>query len=150
MRPTLDDRDRDEAGRIIYLGDVRRRKTSRRRLSPDRHYLAALAVVALAAWALWALVVLTLPPARLLTYLAFFLPFGLALASTGALVAYAAERRFGTAPSLSGSVRRGILLGAFAVLNGATLAAHLWSPVVLLGGAVVAAAADTVLSRRSF
>lgn len=148
MRPTLDDGDRDEGGRIIYLGDVRRRR-ARGRLAPDRHYLAVLALVALAAWALWLVVLLTLPPARLLTYLAFFLPLGIALSVTGALVSYAADWRFGALPSLRRALRRGLLLAGVVILNGALLAAHLWSPLLLIGSAVVASAADTVMARRA-
>ncbi|HEX6506716.1 MAG TPA: hypothetical protein VF221_03700 [Chloroflexota bacterium] len=148
MRPDpQEQREHDGSGRIIYLGDVRRRRGSRRQ-SPDRHYLAALAVIALAAWAAWAIVLLTLPPSKLLTYLAFFAPLSLAVGATGALAAYlVAFRRTGD-DSLVAAVRRGVLLAAVVVVNLACLAAHHWSVYVGVLSAVAAVFLDVFATRR--
>lgn len=138
----------DDTDRIIYIGDVRRRRQGKRR-APDRHYLAVLAVIAVAAWAAWVTILLTLAPARLLTYLAFFAPLGVALAATAALVIYAAEWRAGRFPSLGASVRRGVLVGLLIVVNLALQASHHWS-VPGAGISVLGAiAVEAVAERRS-
>ncbi len=116
----------DDTDRIIYIGDVRRRRQGKRR-APDQHYLAVLAVIAIAAWGAWGTVLLTLAPARLLTYLAFFAPLGVALAATSSLVVYAAEWRSGRIPSLRATVRRGILVALVIIVNLALEASHHWS-----------------------
>lgn len=117
-----------ESGRIIYLGEVRRRRKAGR--APDRHYLAALVLVAAAGWAAWAIVLLDITPARLLTYVAFLLPLWVALTATGALTAYALEWRLDRVPSLVASTRRGATLATFVVANLGALAARHWSLVV--------------------
>lgn len=115
--------------RIIYMGDVRRRR-GKQRQAPDRQYLGAIALVALSAWSIWVTVLFSLEPSRLLTYIAFFLPLGTALAASGALVAYAVDWRGGKRPSLRASLRRGLLFAFLAVANLSFQAAHRWSPLV--------------------
>lgn len=138
----------DDTDRIIYIGDVRRRRQGKRR-APDGQYLAALAVIAIVAWIVWGTVLLTLAPARLLTYLAFFSPFGIALAATAAIFIYAAEWRAGRFPSLGASIRRGVLVALLVVANLALQASHHWS--VPAGGISVlgAIAAEAVAERRA-
>lgn len=116
--------------RIIYLGDVRRRRAIRKR-APDRQYLAALFLVAAVAWAAWLTVLFTVQPMRLLTYVAFLAPLWVALTSTGSIVAYAAEWRRGMFPGLRVCVRRGALAASVIELNLALRAAHHWSLPVL-------------------
>lgn len=116
----------DDTDRIIYIGDVRRRRQGKRR-APDRHYLAAVAAVGVGAWVIWVTVLLTLAPARLLTYLAFFVPLGVALSATVALAIYAAEARSQRLPDLGASIRRGILVALVVVANLALQASHHWS-----------------------
>lgn len=137
----------DDTDRIIYIGDVRRRRQGKRR-APDRHYLAAVAAVGVAAWAIWAVVLLTLAPARLLTYLAFFVPLGVALAATTALAIYGVEWRSGRISSLRASIRRGILVALLIVVNLALQASHHWS-VPGAGITILAAiAVEAVAERR--
>jgi hypothetical protein len=138
----------DDTDRIIYIGDVRRRRQGKRR-APDRHYLAAVAAVSVAAWAIWVVVLLTLAPSRLLTYLAFFVPLGLALAATSALAIYGAEWRSGRLPSLTDSIRRGILVALLIVANLALQASHHWS-IPGAGISILAAiVAEAVAERRA-
>lgn len=139
--------ERDESGRIIYLGDVRRRRGSRRQ-EPDTHYLAALVLVAVACLAIWAAVLLTLQPARLLTYLAFFVPLGIALAALATIGVYALEWRRGLFPSLSRCVRRGALIAVVIVANLAVRAGHRWTLLIALGSVAVALLVDAVAARR--
>ncbi|GAC1466822.1 MAG: hypothetical protein PVSMB7_12680 [Chloroflexota bacterium] len=151
MRPHLDDgypRDSD-SGRIIYLGDVRRRKAGRGRRLPDRHYAAALVVVTVVSWAIWLTIVLTVPPSKLLTYLAFLSPLSVGLASSGALIAYALEYKTRAIPNIVRSLRRGLLFSAVAIVNVATLAAHHWSVVLLLVSSTLAIAVDLIWTWRS-
>jgi hypothetical protein len=148
MRPDpRQDHERDASGRIIYLGDVRRRRS--RRTAPDRHYLAAVVLLGVVAWAVWLCVFLTLAPARLLTFLAFFVPLGLALAATGTVVAYAIDVRRTQVPSLLRAGRRGSLVAAVLVTNLAVTAAHRWTPFVAIGSIALAVSADIVVARRS-
>ena len=139
--------ERDESGRIIYLGDVRRRRGSRRQ-EPDTHYLAALVLVAVACLAIWAAVLLTLQPARLLTYLAFFVPLGIALAALATIGVYALEWRRGLFPSLGRCARRGSLISAVIVANLAVRAGHRWTVLVALGSVAAALLVDAVAARR--
>jgi hypothetical protein len=127
-----------DSGRIIYLGDVRRRRAAARRQAPDRYYLLGLLLLALAGWALWLTVFLAVPPARLLTYAAFCASLWIALGSTAAIAAYGIEWRLGHFPLLSVCLRRGALVASVVVLNLALLAAHHW---LLPAGLVVAVAA---------
>lgn len=148
MRPDPTERhEHDPSGRIIYLGDVRRRRGSKRQ-SPDHHYLAAVALAAVAGWAVWGTVVFTLPPSKLLTYLAFFVPLAVAITSTATLVAYGLEHQRTHYASLLSAGRRGALFGAILVVNLAFLAAHRWT--VFLGALTVVAAiaTDVVAARR--
>ena len=149
MRPNpRQDHERDAHGRIIYLGDVRRRRTSRR-LAPDRHYLGAVALVALAGWAVWLTVLFTLSPAKLLTYVAFFLPLAVALAATGTLLAYGVDLRTARFPSLQRASRRGVLMAAAIVANLGFVAAHGWTPIAAVVSVALAVGIDLIASRRS-
>lgn len=139
--------ERDDSGRIIYLGDVRRRK-GRRRQSPDQHYLIALAACALAGWGVWLAVILSLAPSRLLTYLAFFLPLSFALAATGTLAAYAVEWRRELLPSLVRAGSRGILFAAVVVTNLTFQAAHRWTPIVTVVALAIAVLIDLGITWR--
>jgi hypothetical protein len=147
VRPTLQDDDPyDDSGRIISLGDVRRRRTSRSR-APDRQYLAATAIIGGFAWLGWLLVLFTVQPTKLLTYIAFFAPLWLAVTSTGALGAYGIDWRRGALPSLRVCARRGALISSAIILNLAFLAAHRWSIFLLPVSAAAAIAIDIALDR---
>lgn len=135
-----------ETGRIIRLGDVRRRRAARTR-APDRHYLASLFLVAAVCWALWLTVLFTVPPVRLLTYIAFLTPLCVALAASGALLAYAIDWQRGLAPSLSTCGRRGVLGALLVVLNLAAQAAHRWTPLLALGSVVGVVVVDLLLAQ---
>lgn len=149
MRPDPTERhEHDSTGRIIYLGDVRRRRGSKRQ-SPDHHYLAALALIALAGWAAWAIVLFNLTPSKLLTYVAFFLPFFIALAASATLVAYLVEQQRYQFAGLRAAGRRGASFAAVVVINLAFLAAHHWSVPVLAVTALAAVGADVLVSRRA-
>lgn len=148
MRPdSRHQRDGDESSRIIYLGDVRRRKT--RRGAPDAHYLAVPALVGLFGWACWLAVLFTVQPNKLLTYCAFFVPLSLALAGTGTLIAYAIEWRRGLLPDLARCFRRAVLVTAAIIWNLSFLAAHRWG--LPLGGVSVVAVilVDLVFAYRA-
>jgi hypothetical protein len=147
VRPTLQDHDPyDDSGRIISLGDVRRRRIGRGR-APDRQYLAATAVIVGFAWAGWLLVVFTVQPTRLFTYVAFFTPLSLALSATGTLAAYAIDWRRLSVPSLRLCARRGLLTSSAIILNLAFMAAHRWSIVLLPVSAAAAILADIAIAR---
>lgn len=129
----------DSTGKIIYLGDVRRRRRGRSRPhAPDRRYLILLGITATVSWAIWLAVLFTLAPARLLTYLAFFIPFSVALAATATLAAYAIDWRRGLFPNLVTCARRGIVLALVITANLAFVAAHRW--ILPVGGITVVAA----------
>ncbi|HEY8684837.1 MAG TPA: hypothetical protein VIO57_04450 [Chloroflexota bacterium] len=148
MRPDPTERhEHDPSGRIIYLGDVRRRRGSKRQ-SPDRHYLAAVALAALAGWAVWGIVLLTLAPSKLLTYLAFFIPLAVAASATATLVAYGLEQRRTHYASLRTAGRRGASIAAVVVLNLAFLAAHRWTVFLAALSVVAAVAVDVIAARR--
>jgi hypothetical protein len=136
-----------ESTRIIYMGDVRRRR-GKQRQAPDRQYLGALGLVALSAWAVWLTVLFSLEPARLLTYIAFFFPLSVALAATGSLAVYGFEWRGGTRPSLRLAGRRGLLFALFVVANLALLAAHRWSPVTGVLTVIVVLGLEAAALRR--
>ncbi len=116
----------DDPGRIIHLGEVRRRRRSAGVL-PDRHYLAGMLTAAVLGWLSWITVVLTVPPSKLLTYLAFFVPLWLALSATGSALAHMMESRALGMADFRHSVRRGALFGVVVVANLVLLAAHRWS-----------------------
>lgn len=148
MRPDPTERhEHDPSGRIIYLGDVRRRRGSKRQ-SPDHHYLAAVALVALVGWAAWAIVLFNLSPSKLLTYLAFFAPLAIALAATATLAAYALEHYRQDYASLRSAGRRGFSFAVVVVVNLAFLAAHRWSVFVAALTVLVALAGDVLAGRR--
>jgi hypothetical protein len=149
MRPNPTQPHDTDSGRIIYLGNVRRRRSARRRQAPDRHYLALTGVIGIAAWAVWATVLLTLPPARLLTYLAFFTPMFVGMAAVGALASYAVDWRRGFYPSLRASLRRGVLAAAVVVANLAFLAAHRWTPLFAAVSVGMVAAVEAAVYWRS-
>jgi hypothetical protein len=132
---------------IIYMGDVRRRR-GKQRQAPDRQYLGTIALVALSAWSIWITVLFSLEPARLLTYIAFFVPLGLALAATASLGAYGLDWRSGRRPSLHSATRRGLLFALLAVANLSFLAAHRWSPVVGVVLILLTLGAETALAHR--
>jgi 4-amino-4-deoxy-L-arabinose transferase-like glycosyltransferase len=149
MRPDPTERhEHDPSGRIIYLGDVRRRRGSKRQ-SPDHHYLAAVALAALVGWTVWGVVVFTLSPSKLLTYLAFFIPLAVAVTSTATLVAYGLEHRRTHFASLTTAGRRGVLVGAVVVINLAFLAAHRWTVLLPAITIVAAIAIDLIAVRRA-
>jgi membrane protease YdiL (CAAX protease family) len=149
MRPDPTERhEHDPSGRIIYLGDVRRRRGSKR-LSPDNHYLAALALMALVGWTTWAIVLFNLSPSKLLTYLAFFAPLAIALTATATLVAYVVEHRRQDYASLRSAGRRGFSFAVAVVVNLAFLAAQHWSVFVAVLSVLVPVAADVLASRRA-
>jgi hypothetical protein len=148
MRPDPQEPRRDGGSEsIIYLGDVRKRRRSRAR-APDRHYLAALAVVGAVSWTAWLLVATNLAPARLLTYIAFFLPLTASIFATATLLSYAAERRLRRFPSLTASARRGALTAALITVNLALQAAHEWNPLIALATVAVVLAANLLVERR--
>ncbi len=148
MRPDPREQpDRDASGRIIYLGDVRRRKLSRRQ-APDSDYLGATALLALAGWAVWAAVVFNVAPSKLLTYLAFFAPLAVALTATGTIVASLLERRRHSFVSWRVAFRRGAGFAAVVILNGAFLAAHRWSVVLIAVSVLAVIVADMVAGRH--
>jgi hypothetical protein len=149
MRPNPSQPHDADSDRIIYLGDVRRRRSVRRRQAPDHHYLIVIGLIGIAAWIVWLAVLVTLPPARLLTYFAFFTPLFVAVACTGAVVAYAVDWRRGLFPSLSICVRRGLLTAGVVVLNLALLAAHHWMLPVLIVSAVGAVLVDVGITIRA-
>lgn len=149
MRPDPTERhENDSSGRIIYLGDVRRRRGSKRQ-SPDTHYLAAFALVAAAGWAAWAIVLFNLSPSRLLSYIAFMAPLAVALAATASLAAYFVEHQRDGYASLRAAARRGALFAIVIVVNLTCLGAHRWSVVVLALSVVVIVGLDVVAARRS-
>jgi hypothetical protein len=151
MRPNPHDgTTEDDAARIIYLGEVRRRRASRQRQQPDHHYLAALGLVAATSWAVWLTVVFSLPPARLLTYLAFFVPLGLAIGATSAIGLHLADTRAGRVPGLRQSIRRGYLIAGVIVANLAFLAAGRWSVLVLGVSTLAALCIEVGTARREF
>jgi hypothetical protein len=139
--------ERDTPARIINLGDVRRRRRGRRS-APDRHYLAVVLLISLAAWGAWAAVVLTLQPAKLLTYLAFFSPLFIAVSGTLTLGHYAVDWQRGLMPDLAVCLRRGLLVGAILIGNLAAQSAHRWNIAIALASVVVAAGIDLALRYR--
>jgi hypothetical protein len=148
MRPDpSQDRDQSASGRIIYLGLVRRRRVARG--APDHHYLAAVALLGIAAWAVWLTILFTLSPARLLTYLAFFVPLGIALASTGTMIAYGVDARSERFASLARAARRGTLVAAVAVANLAFIAGHRWTPIAGILSLGIAAVIEAIGAHRS-
>jgi hypothetical protein len=150
MRPNPEDHSSlRESGRIIYLGDVRKRRAGSRRVSPDGHYLAALLLLAVSAWAVWATVIFSLPPTKLLTYVAFFAPLTVAVAATGTIAAFWSERFVTGFASLRVAGRRGVEMAAIITLNLAAFASHHWT-TLLLGGSLLAAASIELLLRRRF
>src|SRR5947209_7242504 len=141
MRPQPQNRGHgDDLGRIIYLGDVRRRRRTTSARLHDHQYLVAVTLVALVGWALFLTVALTVPPSKLLTYVAFFLPLWIGLSGTAYL--------FFTGMDLGTSVRRGCLLASFTVVNLAALAGHHWSPALFGLSAVGAVLVDLGRSHR--
>ena len=148
MRPDPRQLPPDDSGRIIYLGDVRRRRSARRQ-APDAHYLGVALLAAIAGWGTWLLVIFNLAPSKLLSYLAFFTPLVIAVTATGVLLSYGVEWRRGYLPSLSTCLRRGLLLAGAVVLNLGLRAARDWNPLILAVVVLGAAAAEMVLEYRS-
>ena len=150
MRPDPEQHfDNNDPARIIYIGDVRRRKGKPSRALPDRHYLGALLLVAAVAWAAWMTVFLTMPPSRLLTYIAFLAPLGVALAATASLAAYGLDSLREPFPNLGRSARRGTIFAVVAVANLALRAAHHWSLPALVLMTVAALLVDMVRERAA-
>jgi hypothetical protein len=148
MRPDPTERhEHDPSGRIIYLGDVRRRRGSKRQ-SPDHHYLAVVALAAMAGWAVWGIVLFTLAPNKLLTYLAFFIPLAVAVTSSATLVAYWLEQQRTHYAGLQRAGRRGASCAGVVIVNLAFLAAHRWTPFIAVLSVLAAIAIDVVASRR--
>ncbi len=137
-----------DSGRIIYLGDVRRRKAARKNALPDRHYLASIAVLAGLGWAIWLTVLFTVPPSRLLTYVAFSAPLSLGLGATSTLIAYAVEFRTTRVASVGRSIRRGSFLSVLVIGNLALLGAHRWTVLALVAMLAVILVLDLRCERR--
>lgn len=138
---------RDESGRIIDLGAVRRRRSRRR--SPDGLYLAALGLVALFFWVVWLAVVFNLYPSKLLTYLAFVAPLWGALASTAAIAAYLLEIRRGGFADFGVAVRRGAIVASVVIINIAFQFAHRWTWPVGILSIVIGAGIEAATGRRA-
>jgi hypothetical protein len=102
--------------------------------------LAALVLLGTLALLVWLAVVLAVPPHRLLTYLAFFVPFWIFVAAFTAagLYWFSAGRWVGGPSALRNSVRRGAIAASVVVANLALTAAHKWQ---LLAFLIVLAAA---------
>lgn len=147
MRQGTQGRAERDSAQIIYMGDVRRRRSGTRQ-APDRHYLGAIALVAISAWSVWVTVLFSLAPARLMTYAAFFAPLLVAVAATSALAAYALESKGQNRPSLRVYVRRGSLFALLVVTNLAFAAGHRWSPVVGFASILLVLATEASLLRR--
>jgi len=150
MRPTVDhQKSDDDSGRIIYLGDVRRKRTGRTR-APDAEYIVAFALIAATAFGMWFVVLFKVAPERLLTYALFFIPLWVALTSTACLIAYWLEWRHGGVPALRSCLRRGVLAASVPVFNLAAAAAHFWSLPLAAVSLLLATVVEVALSRRSF
>lgn len=148
MRPDPNDHSTDaRSARIIHLGEVRRRRAGGRR-APDGQYIAALSLLAVFGWALWISVLFSLQPARLLTFIAFFVPLWIALAATSAVVLYVVDWRRGLLARLFRCAARAATFATVACANLAMLAAHRWS--VLIAGIIVLAGAgfQALVERR--
>jgi hypothetical protein len=135
-----DDADEVDSDRVIYLGDVRRKRAAPD-LAPDRHYLFALSAISLVAFGTWLTVLLTLPPQKLISYTVFFLPMWVTIGSVAAIGAYGLDKRLGRVPSLVVCLRRGGLVATSVVVNLALLAAHHWDVFILTGSLMVLAIA---------
>jgi hypothetical protein len=145
MRPDPQHRRSDQnAGRIIYIGDVRKRRRGQRQ-TPDRYYLTILALVAAMGWAAWLTVVMSVAPSRLLSYVAFFTPLAVALVATGTVGLYAIDWWRGALPSLQTSLRRAVLVTAVIEVNLAFLGGRHW-----LAGVVAVSVAAAVLIEVAF
>ncbi|HZT96210.1 MAG TPA: hypothetical protein VFB34_05170 [Chloroflexota bacterium] len=109
-----------------------------RRDAPTRE-LALLLGGGLVTLAVWVVVLLTLSPARLLTYLAFFVPLWLAVTGLGGAASLWLRTHQG-AGSPGGNfsvIRRPAMVATFLVTNLALLAGHHWSLVWLVVLSVV-------------
>ncbi len=111
----------------------------------------ALLGVGTMAVAMWAGVVLTVPPQRLLTYLAFFIPFWAFVACYGAAALYWITGRveFPHPRALGNSVREGALISFVVSGNLAFVAAHRWTFLVLVIAAGLALALELIARFRS-
>jgi hypothetical protein len=120
----------------------------------DPHRPAALILAGGAALLVWLAVVIAIPPHRLLTYLAFFVPFWVFVASSTAagLYWFASESQESSRLALKNAVRRGAIVASLLVANLALLAAHRWQPVsavILLGIAGAVELAGYVRAART-
>lgn len=90
----------------------------------EGHRFAALLALGAVSFAVWLGVLFTIPPHRLLTYLAFFAPFWVAVASVGAAIVYITASRKPNAHvrALGNSVRQGALVASAIVALLALLA----------------------------
>jgi len=91
--------------------------------------LVALLVCGAIAFVVWIGVVWTVPPQRLLTYLAFFVPmFAFSACFLAALLYWLSSRRDNASPSTLGqSVREGGIMAVVLVVNLAFVSGHRWS-----------------------
>jgi hypothetical protein len=126
-----------ETGQIIYIGDVRRRRGPRKQ-TPDRYFLAAIGLVAAMGWGAWITVLMSLPPSRLLSYLAFFIPLAVALTGTGTIAIYTFQWWRGAIGDLWTSARQAFLATAVVEVNLGFLGARLW--LIAIAAASIAAA----------
>ena len=102
-------------------------------VSFDPSRLLALLAAGIVGLGIWIGVVLTVPPQRLLTYLAFFLPFWVFVAcfSSAAIYWMMARSMLSSPLTLPNSVREGALIGGVLTVNLALVAGHKWSVVAL-------------------
>lgn len=109
----------------------------------DPRRFVALVVLGSVAFAVWLGVIFTVPPHRLLTYLAFLVPFWIAVAAFTAALFYRffAGRQNAGELVLTSSVSGGAIVASVAVINLSLLASHKWSPLLLLISLVLALAA---------
>lgn len=91
---------------------------------------------------------MTVPPVRLLTYLAFFIPLWGALSATSSSVAYLLMRGRHSSFSLPTCVRSGTLASSLLVINLAVVAAQRWSIVWAALSVLAFLIFDVVVERK--
>lgn len=136
-----------ESGRIIYIGDVRKRRGIRGQ-APDRYYLWAIALVAAMSWGAWLTVVMSLAPSRFLSYVAFFVPLAVALAATWTVSLYAIVWWRGGRPSVAVSARRAVLITAAIEINLGFLGARMWLLPIAVGSIAAVVLIEVAIRTR--
>jgi hypothetical protein len=133
------------SSRVIYLGTIRRRRSTHF----DRRRFTALLLAGMLSLTIWLIVVITIVPARLPSYLAFFLPLWLGLTTISAALYYRVQARnpsFGV-QLFAVSVRRGALIASVIVFNLVLLAVRHWDPLVAVIVIAVVVIAEVVMIR---